>query len=118
MLTPCPSFSHEATLLTGAVATLCLSGLALAVDLPVGIKKGFAPPFPIMKSTLTTHSARSGMSTHFQSRRQPKRGANARFPQTEPHICHGSAHDDSFDLDPSKPQSSTKVEWISTSEML
>lgn len=42
----------------------------------------------------------------FQSRRQPQRGANARFLQTKPHICHGSAHGVSFDLDPSKPQSS------------
>lgn len=67
---------------------------------------------------MTTHSAWSGTSTHFQSRRQPKRGANTRFHQTEPRICHGSAHGDSFDLDPSKPQSSTKVKWIPPSEKL
>lgn len=99
------------------IATLCLT--APGCGLPWGdqdrLYKSFAP---LGNSTLTTHSARSGMSTHFQSRRQPKRGANARLHQTEPHICHGSAHGDSFDLDPNKPQSSTKVEWISASEKL
>lgn len=81
-----------------------------------GWRRGLHPLCPVMKERLTTHSAWSGTSTHFQSRRQPKSGANARFHHTEPCICHDSAHGDSFDLDPSKPQSSTKVQWIPASE--
>lgn len=57
------------------------------------------------------------MRAHLQSRQQAKRGANVRFQQTQQHVCHGSsAHGDAFDLDPSKPQSSTKVEWAWASE--
>lgn len=115
---PSPRFPTKATLLIGAIATLCLSGLALAVDFPEGIEKSFCTSALSWRGTLTIHSAGHGRSTHLQSRRQPKRGANARFQQTEPRICHGSAHGDSFDLDPSKPQPSTKVEWIPAFEKL
>lgn len=101
--------------LFGITALLCLTELALAVDFLVHIKNSFILPFPFMKEHLD-YSAGSGRSTHFQSRRQPKRRPNTRFHQTETCICHGSAHVDSFDLDPSKPQSLTKVEWVSASE--
>lgn len=120
MLTPCLlPLSHKSYSSNWSNRHIVPCWAGPGCRLPCGDKEKFYTFFALSwRSTLSTHSASSGTSTHFQSRRQPKRGANARFHQTELCICHGSAHSDSFDLDPSKPQLSTKVEWIPASEKL
>jgi len=115
-----PRFPTKATLPTGGTSMLCLAGLTLAVHFPgwgVVLRSFYTSFAPSWRSTLTytQHGlARAPASSLDGS----LRGANARFHQTEPRICHGSAHGESFDLDPSKPQSSTKVEWIPASAKL
>lgn len=73
-LCPVPHFPTNSPLLIGTLAMLCLAKLALAADFPVGIVKSLYPSSaPSWRSTFN-HTAWSGTSTHFQSRRQPKRG--------------------------------------------
>lgn len=101
-----------------AVAVLCLTTNYSRASFR-GSERVLSLPPPHQKGApwLSIHTAGSSMSTRLQSRQQAKRGANARFQQTSQHVCPGSsAHGDAFDLDPGKPQSSTKVEWASASE--
>ena len=70
-----PCFPTKLTLLIGAVAMLCFARLALAADFPERIHEEILPLLcPVMKEHPDPHSTQSGTSTHFQSRRQPKRG--------------------------------------------